>query len=81
MYAEVWELRPQPEKEMYGTGGDSEKNNEDEWNAWDRINRGTKIDGFSKKKPVVLTFTRLQVYEELFTREGNQMFSISPEGS
>lgn len=44
-----------------------------------RISKGTKIDGFSKKKPVAVTFTSLQVYEELFTRESNQMLSISPE--
>lgn len=45
-----------------------------------RISKGTKIDGFSKKKPVVVTFTSLQVCEELFIREGNQMFSIPLEG-
>lgn len=35
------------------------------------------MDGFSKKKPVAVTFTRLQVDEQLFTREGNQRLSIS----
>lgn len=35
--------------------------------AWDWINNGTKINGFSKKKTVAGNdFTILEVYEELF---------------
>lgn len=60
--------------------GENSENNEVEWKVWDRINKGIRITSFSKRKPVAMTFTRPQVYEELFPRKSKQMFSISPEG-
>ena len=54
---------------MQGIGEDSVKSNEDEWNAGDRINRGTKIDGFNKKKRVAVTFTRFKYMKNYSQRK------------